>query len=759
NKDGIRRDDDDFAVSWVRTYGEGRVFYCSLGHRHEIFWNPAILQHYLDGIQFALGDLAADTTPSAQLPADYAEKAMNAIQTELLDEAIEELPAYNLGDDPSILRFLEEVVNSTFGRAKERRVLAEKLAAILGDSGATFYAKRFVCRQLYHLGVPEVVADVAPLLSDPELSEVARYALERIEAPSVDQAYLDALPKAPGDTKIGLINGLGERKAQVAVEALSELAGNPDPAIASAAILALGKIGGTRAGETLAGLEENLSTAFVPVWIDARLLCADGFLAEGQTDQAQIIYDEVYRSECPDRFRVAALRGIVQAQGDDATVVVVDALRRGNDAIREAAAAVARDVPGGAATQVFAAELSNLLPETQELLLISLAERADPAALGAVTEAAQSEVDGIRNAALEALAVLGNASTVPLLTEVAATTEGRCRELARRALNRMRGLDVNAALVGSMQNSLVSARRAEAARALGERLASETTPDLLEAISDSAPEVRVAALEALATVAPCETLPEIVELIVAAEDEQTRNAAENTAIIVGLRPEDGSTRSEPVLAAFGRMDTGPAAKAALLRVLGQWGDEDALPTVIAAANSRDDEVRVTALRVLSEWPNAAPMNDLLELAQKTSDETERIIALRGYLRMIEMPSDRDAQETLALYREATELAQTTEEKKLVLSGLGKMGHRGAMELIRPYLDDSEVQEEAKLAAEAAQSAGYKTSASVAAEKSRNAIDTNIESRWDTGGKQQPGQWFMLDLGWPESIKQITLDAS
>ena len=31
---------------------------------HDIFWNPAVLQHYLDGILFALGDLPADVTPS-----------------------------------------------------------------------------------------------------------------------------------------------------------------------------------------------------------------------------------------------------------------------------------------------------------------------------------------------------------------------------------------------------------------------------------------------------------------------------------------------------------------------------------------------------------------------------------------------------------------------------------------------------------------------------------------------------------------------
>jgi len=67
NKNGIKRTDNDFAVAWVRSYGEGRVFYSSFGHNHHIYAIPQVLQHYLDGIQFATGDLPADTTPSAKL--------------------------------------------------------------------------------------------------------------------------------------------------------------------------------------------------------------------------------------------------------------------------------------------------------------------------------------------------------------------------------------------------------------------------------------------------------------------------------------------------------------------------------------------------------------------------------------------------------------------------------------------------------------------------------------------------------------------
>ena len=61
----IHRKDGDFALAWIKPCGEGRVLYCALGHRTEIWWNPTMLRFYLDGIQFATGDLAAPAKPIA----------------------------------------------------------------------------------------------------------------------------------------------------------------------------------------------------------------------------------------------------------------------------------------------------------------------------------------------------------------------------------------------------------------------------------------------------------------------------------------------------------------------------------------------------------------------------------------------------------------------------------------------------------------------------------------------------------------------
>jgi hypothetical protein len=65
NKPNLRPD-RDLGLCWVKRFGEGRVFYTALGHNEEEFWNPALLKHILDGIQFSLGDLQAPADPTGR---------------------------------------------------------------------------------------------------------------------------------------------------------------------------------------------------------------------------------------------------------------------------------------------------------------------------------------------------------------------------------------------------------------------------------------------------------------------------------------------------------------------------------------------------------------------------------------------------------------------------------------------------------------------------------------------------------------------
>jgi uncharacterized protein len=68
----VHRQDLDFAVTWARSYGKGRVYYSTLGHPEENWDDPRLRKMYLEAIKWAMGFESADIT-SRPLPANNAE--------------------------------------------------------------------------------------------------------------------------------------------------------------------------------------------------------------------------------------------------------------------------------------------------------------------------------------------------------------------------------------------------------------------------------------------------------------------------------------------------------------------------------------------------------------------------------------------------------------------------------------------------------------------------------------------------------------
>jgi uncharacterized protein len=63
----VREKDQDFPLTWIRAEGRGRVFCSGIGHNAAVFGSAPLLQHFLAGIQYALGDLKANAIPSARV--------------------------------------------------------------------------------------------------------------------------------------------------------------------------------------------------------------------------------------------------------------------------------------------------------------------------------------------------------------------------------------------------------------------------------------------------------------------------------------------------------------------------------------------------------------------------------------------------------------------------------------------------------------------------------------------------------------------
>jgi type 1 glutamine amidotransferase len=62
-KEQYPRADGDYALSWIRREGKGRVFYEAHGHNEKVYAIPPLLDHVLHGMQYVLGDLDADDRP------------------------------------------------------------------------------------------------------------------------------------------------------------------------------------------------------------------------------------------------------------------------------------------------------------------------------------------------------------------------------------------------------------------------------------------------------------------------------------------------------------------------------------------------------------------------------------------------------------------------------------------------------------------------------------------------------------------------
>ena len=243
----------------------------------------------------------------------------------MLDQAFEALNKYDWGVEPTVLAPIDEAVIKTRGDAAARTDLESRLAAVL-TSDAPRAAKDYACRQLRTIGTAASVLALAALLPDPNLSHMARYALERIPDPSAGAALREQLPKVGGKIRIGIITSLGARGEDAAVAPAGGLFGffhggthggtvpllrtllaDSDPAVAKAAIRALGAIGTQAASQGLAAAKSTPGTQ--EAIANAMLACADKLFADGKKREAKAAYKGVLRNNPSKLLRSAAERG------------------------------------------------------------------------------------------------------------------------------------------------------------------------------------------------------------------------------------------------------------------------------------------------------------------------------------------------------------------------------------------------------------------------------------------------------------------
>jgi HEAT repeat protein len=194
-------------------------------------------------------------------------------------------------------------------------------------------------------------------------------------------------------------------------------------------------------------------------------------------------------------------------------------------------------------------------------------------------------------------------------------------------------------------------------------------------------------------VAGPEDMPALVDLLINAQSSSDRNEGQKTVAAVAHKIEAKDRQAQAVLAALPSVKSVPT-RCSLLSVLGKIGDNTALPVLTVALKDNDTEVQTAAIRALAEWPTPEPLNELLEVVESSENKVHRILALRGFVRLLGLESERSAEKTLEMYRKAMSLAPDVGEKRRVLSGLSNIESLAALQMAAEYLDDESLSREA-----------------------------------------------------------------
>ena len=153
----------------------------------------------------------------------------------------------------------------------------DKLLEVLKSGGATVAEKANACRELKLAGTEKSIPVLASLLTNAELSHSARFALESMPYPAAGAALRDALGKATGLARTGIIDSLGQRRDPLAVPLIAPDLATKDLTLVAAAATALGKIGTAEAARLLIAARSNAQgLAHLTMIDDGLLLCAIG---------------------------------------------------------------------------------------------------------------------------------------------------------------------------------------------------------------------------------------------------------------------------------------------------------------------------------------------------------------------------------------------------------------------------------------------------------------------------------------------------
>ena len=580
--------------------------------------------------------------------------------------------------------------------AQEQPDEGAALNAILQNPDASPFAKRMACNQAARTGTAASVAPLAAVLLDESLSHYARIGLQQIPGPEATAALCQAIPNAKGNTLIGILGSLGERRDPAAVDALVPLLKNDDPQTVKVAAKSLGKIGDANA---LSALQSRFAEADVTqkaLLVDGLFASAERLVAEGKTKEASNIYASIRAvRELPITLRGGAIRGEILTLGPAAGPVLESEMLDSQESDFLAAIGTGRDLAAPEMTMLFVDLLAKLDPTRKILLLDLLDCRGDMKAKDAVLALAKNEPDtNIRQAAIRALAGHPNDETIAFLLDLVAKPTDDLTASGVDALVRMQSNVLEAKIVDRLKQTKGQAC-IPLVNVCSLRKIAASTPILLPLLSSQEDDVRLAVITALGNTVSGGNIEVLAERLMKPDSNTEFEAVKAALLVVCYRTVDQNDVAGKLAAIYDQASL--ETKIALLDLFGALGGSVAIDAVHKAVADPTEAIQDNASRVLGAWPDPEAAPVLLTVMQNPDAQKFHNRALRGYIRIVRQ-MDTSNEHRFNMCMQALEFSVRNEEKLLLVDALGRIPIPQSLDKLLEFIDIPEFMEPACLSA-------------------------------------------------------------
>ena len=649
-----------------------------------------------------------------------------------------------------------------------------KLIALIQKADTSDNDTVTACQNLGWCGTQTAIAPLAALLSSdkPHLRHAARYGLEMIPNPAIEEAFCEAASRLSGPALLGVIQSMGNRGNARSAALLAQRATDADKAVAEAATQALGKLA---TPEAMAALKHALGKC--PLAAEAYLNGA-GKIEAADPAKAAACYADIRNAKenVAPSVRLAALRGEIATSGDAGLKLWQAAIRHADGPTVDTALRAVLDTPkGAAATAAFSAALATV-PAVQARLATVLGLRGDSAAVPALAALAKGDNAASATcslAAAAALATLNDPAAMPPLLALAKNADTAIADAAKNEIMGFAGKAADDAVLAMMADPDAAACLVGIDMALRRRM-TVAVPSLVKLSADNA-DVKIldAAVKGLGDLGSANEIPALLAVIKKTPQSETairalsslcsryarprggktvvksakygsfehnlvKDVTDNVQALVdagsitiqstgrlckrdgfGEDPAPGKVKTLHIVYTFDGVEKSAAVrendsfhlsgvillpeamnpvaaaykaasgeeKTALFKVFAALGNDQALAVARDAAKQTDDAaLRDAAIRALADWKTPDALEDTAAFAQNAPSDRLKILALRGFIRQLELAFTISNTDKIPRLNTALAWAIRDEDKDLVNAALKAVGGLVSEEGFTPIFD-------------------------------------------------------------------------